>query len=294
MPAGSAWAKSYRTCKSCIGSEFCRFGLGDSMGLARKVEKRFRGIDSPGKLKLATAGCPRNCSEALIKDVGAVAIGDGKWEIYVAVPAARTCAKAISSASWTAKRTYCSTPAASCSTTARTPSTRNEPILLSSASGSSASARGDGGQRRPGQVARRRHAGLDRRGLRSLKEAEAPKTANQFVSLIRRRVRDMTTGSWSATLRKYRGAKAGRLRWPASASRCFTPIQARFCHPGRMSAPARAARRRLDGRSDVICPLHERAYDLRTGQGLNGECTSLRVYPISLGTDGKIWLQIPG
>ena len=83
MPAGHAWGKSYRTCKSCIGTEFCRFGLGDSMGLALKIERRFRGIDSPGKLKLATAGCPRNCSEALIKDVGAVAIGDGKWEIYV-------------------------------------------------------------------------------------------------------------------------------------------------------------------------------------------------------------------
>jgi nitrite reductase (NADH) large subunit len=55
MPAGSAWGKSYRTCKSCIGIEYCRFGLGDSMGLARTIEKRFRGIDSPGKLKLATA-----------------------------------------------------------------------------------------------------------------------------------------------------------------------------------------------------------------------------------------------
>ena len=83
MPAGSAWGKSYRTCKSCIGTEFCRFGLGDSMGLAYKIEKRFRGIDSPGKLKLATAGCPRNCSEAMVKDVGAVAIGDDKWEIYI-------------------------------------------------------------------------------------------------------------------------------------------------------------------------------------------------------------------
>jgi nitrite reductase (NADH) large subunit len=83
MPAGHAWGKSYRTCKSCIGSEFCRFGLGDSMGLALKIERRFRGIDSPGKLKLATAGCPRNCSEALVKDIGAVAIGDGKWEIYI-------------------------------------------------------------------------------------------------------------------------------------------------------------------------------------------------------------------
>jgi nitrite reductase (NADH) large subunit len=83
MPAGHAWGKSYRTCKSCIGTDFCRFGLGDSMGLALKIERQFRGIDSPGKLKLATAGCPRNCSEALIKDVGAVAIGDDKWEIYI-------------------------------------------------------------------------------------------------------------------------------------------------------------------------------------------------------------------
>jgi len=83
MPAGHAWGKSYRTCKSCIGSEFCRFGLGDSMGLALKIERRFRGVDSPGKLKLATAGCPRNCSEALVKDIGAVAVGDNKWEIYI-------------------------------------------------------------------------------------------------------------------------------------------------------------------------------------------------------------------
>ena len=83
IPAGYAWGKSYRTCKSCIGIDYCRFGLGDSMGLAVKIEKKFRGIDSPAKLKLATAGCPRNCSEAMVKDVGAVAIGDGKWEIYI-------------------------------------------------------------------------------------------------------------------------------------------------------------------------------------------------------------------
>jgi nitrite reductase (NADH) large subunit len=83
MPAGSAWAKSYRTCKSCIGIEYCRFGLADSMGLARTIEGRFRGLDTPGKMKLATAGCPRNCSEAMVKDVGAVAIGDGRWEIYI-------------------------------------------------------------------------------------------------------------------------------------------------------------------------------------------------------------------
>jgi nitrite reductase (NADH) large subunit len=83
MPAGYAWSKSYRTCKSCIGSDYCRYGLGNSMGLAQKVEQRFRGLDTPGKLKLATAGCPRNCSEALVKDVGFVAVDGGKWELYV-------------------------------------------------------------------------------------------------------------------------------------------------------------------------------------------------------------------
>ena len=81
--AGYAWGKSYRTCKSCIGIDYCRFGLGDSMGFANRIEQRFRGIDAPAKLKLATAGCPRNCSEAYVKDVGFVAIGGGKWEIYV-------------------------------------------------------------------------------------------------------------------------------------------------------------------------------------------------------------------
>ncbi len=83
MPSGFAYGKRYRTCKSCVGVEFCRFGLGDSMALAQKVEQRFQGLDSPGKLKLATAGCPRNCSEALCKDVGAVAVEGGKWELYV-------------------------------------------------------------------------------------------------------------------------------------------------------------------------------------------------------------------
>ena len=83
IKAGYAWGKSYRTCKSCIGVEYCRFGLGDSMGFAQRIEKRFRGLDSPAKLKLATAGCPRNCSEAYVKDIGFVAIEGGKWEIYV-------------------------------------------------------------------------------------------------------------------------------------------------------------------------------------------------------------------
>lgn len=83
MPSGYAYAKRYRTCKSCVGSEFCRFGLGDSTSLAIRIENTFQGIETPAKLKLATAGCPRNCSEALVKDLGAVAVDGGRWEIYV-------------------------------------------------------------------------------------------------------------------------------------------------------------------------------------------------------------------
>jgi nitrite reductase (NADH) large subunit len=83
MPSGHAYGKRYRTCKSCIGTDYCRYGLGDSMGLAQQIEARFQGLDTPGKLKLATAGCPRNCSEAMVKDVGAVAVEGGRWELYI-------------------------------------------------------------------------------------------------------------------------------------------------------------------------------------------------------------------
>jgi len=83
MPSGHAYTKAFRTCKSCVGTDFCRYGVGDSIALAQKIERRFQGVESPHKMKLATAGCPRNCSEAYVKDLGAVAIEGGLWEIYI-------------------------------------------------------------------------------------------------------------------------------------------------------------------------------------------------------------------
>jgi nitrite reductase (NADH) large subunit len=83
MPSGHAYTKAFRTCKTCIGSEFCRYGVGDSTALGVQIERRYQGVETPHKLKLATAGCPRNCSEATTKDIGAVAIEGGRWEIYV-------------------------------------------------------------------------------------------------------------------------------------------------------------------------------------------------------------------
>jgi len=83
MPSGYAYGKSFRTVKTCVGQDFCRFGLGDSTQLGIDIEDRFQGLESPAKMKLSVSGCPRNCAESYVKDVGVVAIGDGRWEIYV-------------------------------------------------------------------------------------------------------------------------------------------------------------------------------------------------------------------
>jgi nitrite reductase (NADH) large subunit len=83
MPSGYAYAKSFRTVKTCVGSDYCRFGVGDSTALGIALEERFQGIEGPGKMKLAVTGCPRNCAEAYVKDLGVVAIDGGRWEIYV-------------------------------------------------------------------------------------------------------------------------------------------------------------------------------------------------------------------
>ncbi|MGC4813598.1 nitrite reductase large subunit NirB [Micromonospora sp. DT228] len=83
MPSGYAYGKSFRTVKTCVGSDFCRFGVGDSTALGIAIEDRFKAIEGPGKMKLAVTGCPRNCAEAYVKDLGVVAIDGGKWEIYV-------------------------------------------------------------------------------------------------------------------------------------------------------------------------------------------------------------------
>lgn len=83
MRSGHAYGKAFRTVKSCVGSDFCRFGVGDSVTLGVDMEERFKGLEAPAKLKLAVAGCPRNCSEAMVKDVGVVAVEGGRFEIYV-------------------------------------------------------------------------------------------------------------------------------------------------------------------------------------------------------------------
>ena len=83
MPSGHAYAKALRTVKTCVGSEWCRFGVQDSTSLGVALEKDLWRMYAPHKVKLAVSGCPRNCAEAGIKDVGVIGVDSG-WEIYVA------------------------------------------------------------------------------------------------------------------------------------------------------------------------------------------------------------------
>lgn len=82
MPSGYAYAKSLRTVKTCVGSQFCRFGTQDSMSMGALLERKFERLDFPAKFKMAVNGCPRNCAESCTKDIGIVG-NDGGWEIFI-------------------------------------------------------------------------------------------------------------------------------------------------------------------------------------------------------------------
>jgi nitrite reductase (NADH) large subunit len=77
LVSGHAYAKGLRTVKTCVGSEFCRFGTQDSTGLGIELEKKLWGSWTPAKVKLGVSGCPRNCAEATCKDVGIVCVDSG-------------------------------------------------------------------------------------------------------------------------------------------------------------------------------------------------------------------------
>lgn len=80
--SGHAYGKSLRTVKSCVGSTWCRFGVLDSVGMAVRLELRYRGLRAPHKLKIGVSGCARECAEARSKDVGIIATETG-WNMYV-------------------------------------------------------------------------------------------------------------------------------------------------------------------------------------------------------------------
>ena len=80
--SGHAYGKSLRTVKSCVGSTWCRFGVGDSMGFGIQLENRYKGLRAPHKIKFGVSGCTRECAEAQGKDIGLIATEKG-WNLYV-------------------------------------------------------------------------------------------------------------------------------------------------------------------------------------------------------------------
>ena len=82
MESGHAYGKALRTVKSCVGSDWCRYGQQDSVQMAIDLELRYRGLRAPHKIKMGVSGCARECAEARGKDVGVIATETG-WNLYV-------------------------------------------------------------------------------------------------------------------------------------------------------------------------------------------------------------------
>jgi nitrite reductase (NADH) large subunit len=93
MPSGQAYTKGVRMVKTCVGTEFCRFGTQDSTAAGIEMERRFEQLYTPHKVKMASVGCPRNCAEATVKDIGLVGI-EGGWQVVVGGAAGKSVRKA--------------------------------------------------------------------------------------------------------------------------------------------------------------------------------------------------------
>jgi len=93
MPSGQAYTKGVRMVKTCVGTEFCRFGVQDSTRAGIELERRLENLYTPHKLKMGAVGCPRNCAEATVKDIGIVG-QDGSWQVVVGGAAGKSVRKA--------------------------------------------------------------------------------------------------------------------------------------------------------------------------------------------------------
>jgi nitrite reductase (NADH) large subunit len=93
MPSGQAYAKGVRMVKTCVGNQFCRFGTQDAITTGVELERRLENLFTPHKFKMAVVGCPRNCAEATVKDVGLIG-QEGNWQIVVGGAAGKGVRKA--------------------------------------------------------------------------------------------------------------------------------------------------------------------------------------------------------
>ena len=93
MPSGQAYTKGVRMVKTCVGTEFCRFGVQDATRTGIELERRLENLFTPHKIKMGVVGCPRNCAEATVKDIGLVG-QEGSWQVVVGGAAGKYVRKA--------------------------------------------------------------------------------------------------------------------------------------------------------------------------------------------------------
>ncbi len=93
MPSGQAYTKGVRMVKTCVGTEFCRYGVQDSTSAGVELERRLENLFTPHKVKMGAVGCPRNCAEATVKDIGLVG-QEGSWQVVVGGAAGKKVRKA--------------------------------------------------------------------------------------------------------------------------------------------------------------------------------------------------------
>jgi nitrite reductase (NADH) large subunit len=93
MPSGQAYTKGVRMVKTCVGTDFCRFGTQDSISAGVEMERRLEQLYTPHKVKMGAVGCPRNCAEATVKDIGLVGV-EGGWQVVVGGAAGKGVRKA--------------------------------------------------------------------------------------------------------------------------------------------------------------------------------------------------------
>jgi len=82
MSPGFAIGLCVRSVKACPGTTFCKRGIQDSLSLGLKLDEKYHGMELPGKLKIGVSGCPNQCAETCIKDIGLVGIPKG-WRLLV-------------------------------------------------------------------------------------------------------------------------------------------------------------------------------------------------------------------
>ena len=82
MAPGRAVGLCIRSIRACPGTTFCKLGQQDALGLGLKLDTLYHGMELPGKCKMAISGCPLNCAESSVRDIGLIGKVEG-WRLLI-------------------------------------------------------------------------------------------------------------------------------------------------------------------------------------------------------------------